>query len=62
MLKYTLKVEPDSEAEDYFLNTLTSVCKDDVIVRLGELFGWTYNEFEITLEDFNRCCEFIMNH
>ena len=62
MLNYTLKFEQDSDAENYFLNTLISVCKDEVVCRLGDLFGWSYDEFIISQDDFNRCCEFIMVH
>ncbi len=50
----TLKVVPYSPAEDKFVNKLMPVCKDKVVCRLGALFGWPYNEYVITEEDFQR--------
>lgn len=60
MLKHALKIEQNSEAEEYFLNEIMSNCEDEVICRLGIIFGWPYNEYEISDNDFNRCHEYVM--
>ena len=59
MGKHVLKIEPNSEAEKYFVNVIMPNCKDKVITRLGNMFGMMWNEYEITDEDFNRCRDFI---
>ena len=59
--KHVLKIEPDSEAERYFIGTFMPICKDQVAVRLGEIWGWSYNEYEFTHEDFERCRDYIKN-
>ena len=50
-MKHILRVLPDSEAEEYFMKTYMPICKDNVICRLGLIFGWDYNEYEITDDD-----------
>lgn len=59
MGKHVLKIEPDSEAEKYFVNDIMPNCKDKVICRLGIIYGVLWNEYEITHDDYNRCREFI---
>ena len=54
-MKHVLRVLPDSEAEEYFMKTYIPICKNKVICRLGLIFGWDYNEYEITDDDFKRC-------
>lgn len=34
---HVLRIEPDSEAERYFIETCMPICKDQVAVRLGEI-------------------------
>ena len=55
MKKHILKIEPDSEAEKYFVNKFVPVCKDEVECRLGNIYGMPWNEYEITDVDYHRC-------
>ena len=54
----TLKILADSEAEGYFMDLL-KVTKDKKACRLGAIFGWNYNEYDISDEDFLRIKEHI---
>lgn len=47
-----LKVEPDSEAEEYIIKTIMPLCKDNVVCRLGALFGDDFNEYIISDPDY----------
>lgn len=58
---HVLKILANSEGEHYFVNTIMPICKDEVNCRLGDIYGWIWNEYEITDDDFYRCREFIMN-
>lgn len=59
MSNHVLKIEPYSEAEEYFINELMSICKDRVSVRLGTIFRLPWNEYEITHDDFIRIRDYI---
>lgn len=55
MKNHVLKIEPNSEAERYFINTLIPICEDGVKCRLGNIYGMPWNEYEITDNDYYRC-------
>lgn len=59
MKNHVLKILPNSEAEQYFVNDIMPNCKDKVICRLGIMFGVSWNEYEITHDDYKRCRNFI---
>lgn len=59
MEKHVLKIENNSEAENYFVNELMPHCKDGVICRLGSIFGRPYNEYEFTHDDYIRIQNYI---
>lgn len=49
-----LKVIPNTEAEEYIINTIMPLCKDKVICRLGSIFGVDYNEYVISDKDYKK--------
>lgn len=52
---YHLKVVPNSEAEDYFIEELMHhvvLPKGSVTVRLGAMWGVNYNEYIMTAEAY----------
>ena len=59
MSNHVLKIEPNSEAEKYFVNEIMTNCKDKVICRLGIIYGLEWNEYEITHADYIRCQKYI---
>lgn len=59
MANHVLKIEPGSKAETYFVSEIMPNCKDEVIIRLGSDFGLSWNEYEITTEDYFRCQFYI---
>lgn len=59
MNNHTLNIKIGSEGEQYFVNELMTHCEDKVIVRLGDLFGWPYNQYEITHDDYLRISDYI---
>ena len=59
MANHILRIEPRSEGEEYFVNELIPIAKDEVKVRLGKIFGFSWNEYEITHDDFIRIKEYI---
>lgn len=60
MAVHILRVEPHSEGEKYFVDKLMPIAKDKVTVRLGEIFGFPWNEYEITHDDCIRIMEHIV--
>ena len=58
-VKDVIQIVPDSEAEMFFIKVLMPVCKDKVICRLGVLFGWNYNEYEVTRNDSKRIANYV---
>lgn len=54
MNKHILKVKPYSEAEERLMHLFckTKTNSSEVIVRIGELFGWPYNEYEFSEERY----------
>lgn len=53
MKNHILKVKPYSEAEERLMelfNKTSSIC--EIIVRIGEIFGWPYNEYEFSEERY----------
>lgn len=59
MKTHVLKIFPGSEAETYFVEKYMPVCKDEVVCRLGSVYGMDWNEYEITDADFHRCQELL---
>lgn len=57
--KRILKMEPYSEAEEYFMSAILPICKDKVVCRLGDIFGLAWNEYEITEADYDRCRQYL---
>lgn len=54
IVRHSLIVMPDTEAEEYIWNTIVPLCKDKVICKLGALCGVSYNEYLISQEDYKR--------
>lgn len=50
----TLKIKPDSEAEEYFVKELMPICKDKVSCLLGVFTGNNYNQYSISNRDYFR--------
>ena len=58
---HSLKIEPGSEAELYFMNALkkVNVKPESVICRLGAIFGTPYNEYLISDGLYSRIAEYL---
>lgn len=54
MLEHAIRVVKDSEAEEFIAKTLMPKCKDKVGIRLGDIFGWDYNEYVFSHRDVKR--------
>ena len=59
MPNHILKIKPYSEGENYFVNELMLICKDKAVVRLGEIWGFEWNEYEISHNDYMMIKEYI---
>lgn len=55
----TIRVAPYSEAERYLINELFKICKDETACRLGVIFGFEYNEYDISKKDYRRIKDYI---
>lgn len=60
MKRHDMFIEPDSEAEKYFMNELKPLCKDRVLIYLGGIWGTPYNRYSITDSDFNLIRDYII--
>lgn len=53
MKNHILKVEPYSEAEERLMELFNKTSSiGEIIVRIGEIFGWPYNEYEFSEERY----------
>ena len=57
---HTLKIMPNSMAEEVFITELAAVCEDGVRCCLGEPFGKPYNEFIISQDDYERIRDYLI--
>lgn len=52
----TIRVTPDSDAEKELMKYV-QFTKDGIVCRIGALFGWKYNEYDLTQADIDRIVE-----
>ena len=63
MANRVLKIVPDSEAEARFMELLSKVDvkPNSISCRLGEVFGWDYNEYTFTDEVYQQIHDYLLN-
>lgn len=57
-----VKIEPDSQAEEYLIELFSKAGVHGVRCRLGAIFGKPYNEYEMLEEDYQKIREYLKTH